>query len=164
MSGFTIVELLIVIVVIAILAAISIAAYSGIQQRANDSAVRNDLSNLAKKQELFRIDDASSLYAVGNTSPLSFDIKISKSAYDTSPAISYNLLICTNSSAPGSDYAFLAISKSGKRLYVSSQSSGVQEYTGATVWGEVTACSSVLPSSGGNGAAYGGGVWRAWAG
>lgn len=36
-SGFTIVELLIVIVVIAILAAISIVAYNGIQQRARNS-------------------------------------------------------------------------------------------------------------------------------
>lgn len=38
MSGFTIVELLIVIVVIAILAAISVVAYTGIQQRANNSS------------------------------------------------------------------------------------------------------------------------------
>ncbi len=37
-SGFTIVELLIVIVVIAILAAISVVAYTGIQQRANNSS------------------------------------------------------------------------------------------------------------------------------
>lgn len=38
-SGFTIVELLIVIVIIAILAAISIVSYTGIQQRANNTAV-----------------------------------------------------------------------------------------------------------------------------
>ena len=36
-SGFTIVELLIVIVVIAILASISVVAYNGIQQRANNT-------------------------------------------------------------------------------------------------------------------------------
>lgn len=35
-SGFTIVELLIVIVVIGILAAITIVAYNGVQQRARD--------------------------------------------------------------------------------------------------------------------------------
>jgi len=38
-SGFTIVELLIVIVVIGILAAITIVAYNGIQQRSNNAAV-----------------------------------------------------------------------------------------------------------------------------
>lgn len=38
-TGFTIVELLIVIVVIAILAAITIVAYNGIQQQAKDSVI-----------------------------------------------------------------------------------------------------------------------------
>lgn len=42
-SGFTIVELLIVVVVIAILAAITIVSFNGIQNRAYDSTVQNDL-------------------------------------------------------------------------------------------------------------------------
>ena len=44
-SGFTLVELLIVIVVIAILAAISIVVYTGIQQRANNTAIINAASS-----------------------------------------------------------------------------------------------------------------------
>lgn len=43
-QGFTIVELLIVIVVIAILAAISIVSYNGIQQRAKNTAIINAAS------------------------------------------------------------------------------------------------------------------------
>lgn len=43
-AGFTIVELQIVIVVIAILATISIVAYNGIQQRARDSQRKSDLA------------------------------------------------------------------------------------------------------------------------
>ena len=45
-TGFTIVELLIVIVVIAILAAITIVAYTGIQDRAKESNVQSDLWGL----------------------------------------------------------------------------------------------------------------------
>ncbi len=52
-SGFTIVELLIVIVVIAILATISIVAYSGVQTRARDTARMTGIKNLAKGIELF---------------------------------------------------------------------------------------------------------------
>lgn len=51
--GFTIVELLIVIVVIAILAAISIVAYTGIQARANNSSAATAAENVAKKIEIF---------------------------------------------------------------------------------------------------------------
>lgn len=51
--GFTIVELLIVIVVIAILAAITIVAYNGVQQRANVSATQGNVTILQKKMEAY---------------------------------------------------------------------------------------------------------------
>jgi len=51
--GFTIVELLIVIVVIAILAAISIVAYNGIQARANDSKMRAGVNQFEKALRLW---------------------------------------------------------------------------------------------------------------
>lgn len=54
--GFTIVELLIVIVVIAILAAISIVAYNGMQKRARDTIRVSDLKQVQKNLELFRVD------------------------------------------------------------------------------------------------------------
>ena len=168
-TGFTIVELLIVIAVVGILATIVIVAYNGIQNKAYDAAVRNDLSILAKKAELYKIDDASDKYPYGaqydtvdNGTADKMNTSISKSAYAISPTVNYNLLNCTNAVA-GTDYAILAISKSGKRLWVGSNSGGVQEYTGATIWGELAACTSVLPSSGGNGAGYStSSGWRSW--
>lgn len=54
-KGFTIVELLIVIVVIGILAAITIVAFNGVQQRARVAAMQSDLTNSAKQLENFRL-------------------------------------------------------------------------------------------------------------
>jgi prepilin-type N-terminal cleavage/methylation domain-containing protein len=53
-SGFTIVELLIVIVVIGILAAITIVAYNGISNRSKDSAAEAAASNVAKKAAVYQ--------------------------------------------------------------------------------------------------------------
>lgn len=56
LAGFTIVELLIVIVVIAILAAISVVAYTGVQTRARDSARTDSIAKIKKALELYKID------------------------------------------------------------------------------------------------------------
>lgn len=66
--GFTIVELLIVIVVIAILAAITVVAYNGIQQRANNARRDTDLTSYMKAMRLARINAGVSLrYITVNT-------------------------------------------------------------------------------------------------
>lgn len=67
LSGFTIVELLIVIVVIAILAAISIVAYNGIQERARFAAMRSDLSSLNKAIQLYFAEKGSYPITLGGT-------------------------------------------------------------------------------------------------
>lgn len=60
-QGFTIVELLIVIVVIAILAAITVVAFNGIQQRAKNQQASSDLATLAKAIHMARINDSKVL-------------------------------------------------------------------------------------------------------
>lgn len=57
--GFTIVELLIVIVVIAILATISIVAYNGIQYRAKNSQIQTATASYAKSLKLFAVDNSA---------------------------------------------------------------------------------------------------------
>lgn len=64
-SAFTIVELLIVIVIIGILAAITIVSYTGITKKAGESSVQAELSNASKKLAIY--------YTLNGTYPISID-------------------------------------------------------------------------------------------
>ena len=66
-KGFTIVELLIVIVVIAILAAITIVAYNGVQTRAKGSQASSALKSISKGMRLYAVDNSWSSWPLGNT-------------------------------------------------------------------------------------------------
>lgn len=56
-SGFTIIELLIVIVVIAILAGLVLNAFGNIQARARDTERRNDINAIHTQLELYYTDN-----------------------------------------------------------------------------------------------------------
>lgn len=67
--GFTIVELLVVIVVIGILAAITIVSYTGISQKAKEVSLQSDLDNSAKLIKLFQVTEPSGNYPTANNCP-----------------------------------------------------------------------------------------------
>lgn len=58
-SGFTIVELLIVIVVIGILAAITIVAYNGITQKAAVASLQSDLNSASKQLAIDQVNNSA---------------------------------------------------------------------------------------------------------
>lgn len=167
--GFTIVELLIVIVVMGVLAAITIVAYNGIQNRANDTAVQNDLASIAKKIQLWNAEMGAypSDWASASLSDPMYAVKVSKASYAIAPALTYNLFYCTMS--PYTSFAFGATTKSGKRLFITS-TSGVVEYIGAQTWStsDISGmCNSILAgsvNSGPVGYTSAGPQWRTWTG
>lgn len=158
-SGFTIVELLIVIVVIAILATISIVAYNGIQDRAIASTVKSDLANFAKKIEMARVDSDNGGYPTAPTE--SMGIKVSKTAYITEGRS--NWYYCP--SPDGNNYALGVVDNRGRGYYQSSID-GMQE--GVSGIGAVNTCRKASGDTNDTGYnigyvwSSGAGTWRPW--
>lgn len=119
--GFTIVELLIVVVIIAILAAITIVAYNGIQNRAYNSTIESDLANMAKQMEISKTYLGRYPYVSAEFAQTGF--KISKNAYETTVN---NMMYCVNK--PNDQYVILVVSKS-KTRYVLNTGTIVKDTT-----------------------------------
>ncbi len=153
-AGFTIVELLIVIVVIGILAAISIVAYNGVQNRAYDSSVESNLSMMVKKITAESAD--TGIYPMPTAA---MGIKLSKSAYQTSQN---NMYFCRNTTT--NKFALSARTRAGKQ-YKYTEATGLAVH-GSTLYGEDTCQLVGVPWSGTYGSIgydSAAGTWASWA-
>lgn len=158
-QGFTIVELLIVVVVIAILAAITIVAYNGIQNRTHDSAVQADLKNLGTQAGRVHAETGSyPLPGSTTTAPAGVGtVKASKNSYTSNTT---NFYYCVSNA--NDKFTIAGRSKSGK-TWVYYSNGGIREFTPAWALSS-DICTPTLDTSSyqftyGQSSA---GVWFAW--
>lgn len=142
-TGFTIVELLIVIVIIGILAAITIVAYNGIQNRASDTAVQSDLRQFASKVAEFHAINGR--YPTGPNSTAAVEgipkFRLAQGSYSTNM---HNFYYCVGIVGGIEKFAIGAVSLSGKKFAYYSDN-GLQTYMG--VWAaSAQNCPGLLPT------------------
>jgi len=68
-EGFTLIELMIVIAIIGILAAIAIPQFSAYRQRSYNSAAQSDIRNIATAQEAYYVDASDYAGTTGQLTP-----------------------------------------------------------------------------------------------
>lgn len=129
-KGFTLVELLVVIVVIGILAAITIVAYSGIQQKAIEASLQSDLDNASKQLKLYQVDNGSF--------PLNIDCAVS--------GVSTNLCIKPSQGNKFTDYTADNYANPQTFSLKASNSSVAERITDSTAPVNVTANAATCPT------------------
>jgi prepilin-type N-terminal cleavage/methylation domain-containing protein len=131
--GFTIVELLVVIVVIGILAAITIVSYTGLSNKATVSSLQSDLSSAKKQLALYYVDHSSYPNSIDNTTNCPVLLGITDTKYCLKPSNG-----STFTYSPASDtnpQAFSLFASKNSTSYSITNSSGpISVYaTGGTV-------------------------------
>jgi prepilin-type N-terminal cleavage/methylation domain-containing protein len=116
-TGFTIVELLIVIAVIGILAAITIVAYNGVQEKAKATAMAADFSN---NNKIAKLASAST-----GMSPTTVDVLQSSSKMTASSGVYKLASFCASTQG----YALAAETPAGNKYYSLNGASTVQDNT-----------------------------------
>lgn len=131
--GYTIVEILIVVVVIGILAGIALVTYSGMQYRARVSISRSEMYSVAQSSEMFRAENDRGPITANDFSTILKQAKL----YDSTRTSSKSYAIC----ADVGGYAFVAWDplvqyyKNGALLYLYSTDGGqaVHELTNSSL-------------------------------
>ncbi len=162
-KGFTITELLVVIGVIVILAAIVIAAYSTAQNNGYDAAVRSDLDAAQGLFESFRISSSSTNTFPQNTTDLAA-LKLQSSRTSYNQLVSHNYIYCVNSTTHLT-YDIVVLSKSGN-IFIQTQDGLINNTYGFTSYsfsGPTTMCTTLGASYVASGMSSAG-TWSSWMG
>lgn len=154
-SGFTIIELIVVIVVIGILAAITLATYTGVRNKSFDSSVQTDLQSVASGLKSYKAavgtyptteTQISTMQDSNGAVVTSALPKISHDGYDvTSPSasgdnVARNVLICVRSGGTNPQFGVASYSRSGTVWFYLSATNSVSQSPDPWVGQQSTEC------------------------
>lgn len=112
-KGFTLIELMIVIAIIGILAAIAIPKFSFYRYRAFNAAVMNDLRNAANAQEAYYVDESTYCSTMGSLLGMTYGVY-------TTERVSINIIHGSDQS-----YRMLGWNASGNHSYIFTGPGGI---------------------------------------
>ena len=116
-KGFTIVELLVVIVVIGILAAITIVSYTGISDKATAASIQSDLTSAKKQLNLYYVDHGSYPASIdGNNCPVGSSPS-PDTRYCLKPSSGNSFTYLPNSTTIATDYSLYVSNSGNSSLY-----------------------------------------------
>jgi prepilin-type N-terminal cleavage/methylation domain-containing protein len=133
-SGFTIIELLIVIVVIGILAAIVITTYSGIQAKARNAVRQTDIQSIQTQLEAYysqnghypsNADLNSASWRAANMPSLDPNALIDPSSGDTTS----NVQVADNSTGQAKEYSYYPVDSTGSSANCEANDTTCSAYT-----------------------------------
>lgn len=158
-AGFTIVEILIIIVVIGILATITVLSFNGVQQQAREAGIKSDFEASAARIERYRSEKGEypPVPSSSDANLLAANIEIQKSLFSTEVN---NYLYCVSSD--GQSFAFAGQSLS-RLTYAYGTAREFGRYTSQALANYVEMCNALTGM--GSGYRYGyvtNGGWRTW--
>ena len=127
-EGFTLIELMVVVLIIAILIAIAIPTFLGAQNRARDRGAQSDLRNALTASKTLATDSAG-LFQVGGVNIVAADMATAE------PSLTYDVVanastsvVGVNTEGTGASITLVKKSASGTFFCISATSNGVVTY------------------------------------
>jgi type IV pilus assembly protein PilA len=132
-EGFTLIELMVVVLIIAILLAIAIPTFLGAQNRAKDRSAQSNLRNALTAAKTLATDKEGQFQNSAGTVITNADM------FATEPSLSFNttaavgvISTTTNATGPGDDITFLTKSGSGTFFCIKALNTGTVTYGSST--------------------------------
>lgn len=156
--GFTLLEIMIVVTVLAILAGISVVGYNGYQARTNATAVRSEILEIGQNIDISSMT-AHEFPAADTASLSAFKFKITQKSYDKTID---NVIYCVDTARK--NFAIGAKTQSSDKVFIFVKAKGIQETTTALTADSVCTAAGVAAGDRHTLVGYPSGTLASWLG